>query len=208
MGSLIDASAAHVLESLERLHREEEAANIPLSDRAVRCVSRAAAEVLYALVLISRPAVILELGTSLGYSTIWLASAARRVGARVVTVERSASKIARARRNLDQAGVAKIITIVEAEVPAAFAELSGEFDFVFVDVNSNLYADIFKRARPLVNSGGLMFFDGFGGFDNWSTHSDLIRLSSSIEQDEEFDGMILPLAGGFMLAVRTGAQPR
>jgi predicted O-methyltransferase YrrM len=207
VGPLLEPRAARVIEALQRLDSEEEEGRVPKSDRLVRCVSRAAAELLYTLVLVARPATILELGTSVGYSTIWLASAARRVDGKVVTVDREGFKVSSARRNLDEAGVASVVTTVEAEIPAVLAELTDRFDFVFVDVSSDLYADIFGSIQSLVNLGGFFFFDGIWDFKNWSSHPDLVRLRSVVAKDENFTGMLLPMEKGYFLAVRTGEVP-
>src|SRR5262245_49909485 len=68
---------------------------------------------LWMLVRLARPRRILEVGTSNAYSTIWLADAARAVGARVVTLEANPDKVRLARENLARAGVADVVEILE-----------------------------------------------------------------------------------------------
>src|SRR5262249_44854776 len=68
---------------------------------------------LWILVRLAKPKRILEVGTSNAFSTIWLADAARAVGARVVTLEANPDKARVARENLTRAGVADVVEIVE-----------------------------------------------------------------------------------------------
>jgi predicted O-methyltransferase YrrM len=93
------------------------------------------AELLALLVRVGRRTRILELGTSNGYSTIWLAWAAAPCGGRVTTIDQSPEKHDQARRNLEAAGLADAVELRTGEIGAVLAELEGPFDLVFLDAD-------------------------------------------------------------------------
>src|SRR5579871_4490462 len=85
------------------------------------------------LVRSSRRQRMLELGTSNGYSTIWLASAARELGGQVTSVDHSAAKLAQADVNLHRANLRQFVDLRLGDASAVIDTLSGPFDFVFFD---------------------------------------------------------------------------
>ena len=103
---------------------------------------------LWILVRLARPRHILEVGTSNGYSTIWLADAARAVGGHVVTLETNPDKARLARENIARAGVADVVEIVEGPAQETLARLAGPFEIVFLDADRASYLDLPRPARP------------------------------------------------------------
>jgi predicted O-methyltransferase YrrM len=114
---------------------------------------------LWILVRGARATRILEVGTSNGYSTIWLADAARETGGRVVTLERSPEKVAEARANLARAGLADHVEIREGPAAETLAALPGPFDFVFLDADRPSYRTYLELVTPKVVRGGLLVAD-------------------------------------------------
>jgi predicted O-methyltransferase YrrM len=141
---LVDASVESVLRDLEDQGRENDAHE---TDRARKMLNleREAAELLYVLVHTGRRRRVLEIGTSNGISTIWLAAALRAVGADepLVSVERDPIKSAQARANLECAGLADRVQLLVGDATDAVASLTGPFDCVFFD------ADRWSAARQL-----------------------------------------------------------
>src|SRR5258707_15643856 len=82
---------------------------------------------------------ILEVGSSYGYSTTWLAEAARAVGGRVVSLELHAAKTEYARAQLARAGLAPYVEFRVGDALASLHQLAGPFDFVLIDLWKNLY---------------------------------------------------------------------
>src|SRR5262245_3660748 len=77
---------------------------------------------------------VLEIGTSNGYSTLWLASAARAIGGAVTTVEAAAYKVGLARANFERAGLASAIQLLHEDAGAVLARSAERgFDLVFLD---------------------------------------------------------------------------
>lgn len=107
---------------------------------------------------------VLEIGLSAGYSTLWFAEAVRRNAAgEIVTIERNPSKVRRARRNLGEAGVAGIVTIMEGDALDILRGLRDggdeRFDFVFVDADKENCKAYFDLAFPMLRPGGIVGTD-------------------------------------------------
>jgi predicted O-methyltransferase YrrM len=101
---------------------------------------------------------VLEVGTSVGFSTLWLADAVGRSG-RVVTIEMDRTKIEKARKNFRQAGVEKIIEIKRGVALDVLRSLRGRFDFVLLDADKENIIRYFDLVMPLVRKGGIITAD-------------------------------------------------
>ena len=134
---------------------------------------------------------ILEVGTSNGYSTIWLADAARDTGGHVTTVERAADKAAMARSNLDRAGLGEQVTLREGDARAVLADLAGPYDLIFLDADRADYTAYLDRLLTLLRSGGLLITD------NVVSHAgELVDFLARIKADERLDSVTLPVGNG------------
>ncbi|MBL7218526.1 MAG: O-methyltransferase [Phycisphaerae bacterium] len=101
---------------------------------------------------------IVEIGTSSGYSTIWLAMGARAVGGKVFTHEIDPEKIKIARANFKKAGVDDLITIIKGDAHETVKQHKdkGQIDAVFLDAEKKGYVDYLAQLLPLVRPGGLI----------------------------------------------------
>jgi predicted O-methyltransferase YrrM len=97
---------------------------------------------------------ILEIGTSTGHSTIWLAWAAARTGGKVTTIEIDERRHRIALDNLRQAGLADHVDARLADAHALVKELPGPFDFVFSDADKNWYLQYFLDLEPKLAVNG------------------------------------------------------
>jgi len=123
-------------------------------------VSPEGGRLLYTLIRASRPATVVEFGTSFGISTIHLAAAVRdnRTG-RVVSTELNAAKVARARANLAEAGLADVVTILAGDARETLADLPGPVGFVLLDGWKNLYLPLLRQLEPRLAAGALVVAD-------------------------------------------------
>jgi predicted O-methyltransferase YrrM len=141
---------------------------------------------------------ILEIGTSNGYSTIWLGDAAEDTGGTVVSVEIEPSRTALARENLAQAGVDASVELRTEDAAQALRGFpDAAFDLVFLDAERPDYigywADLVRTLAP----AGLLVVD------NVISHADeLIGFLALAENDERFDAVEVPIGAGVLLAVR------
>ncbi|HIV71093.1 MAG TPA: DUF1442 domain-containing protein [Candidatus Aquabacterium excrementipullorum] len=102
---------------------------------------------------------ILELGTSYGYSTIWLAEAAKATGGRVVTMELQGYKAGHAKEMAQQAGLASVIDFQVGDALKLLEQTSLRFDFVLVDLWKDLYEPCLDRFHPKLNAGAIIVSD-------------------------------------------------
>jgi predicted O-methyltransferase YrrM len=123
-------------------------------------VSPEGGRLLYTLIRASRPATVVEFGTAFGISTIHLAAAVRDNGTgRVVSTELNAAKIARARANIAEAGLADLVTILEGDALEILAELYGPVGFVLLDGWKYLYLPLLRLLEPRLTPGALVLAD-------------------------------------------------
>jgi predicted O-methyltransferase YrrM len=101
---------------------------------------------------------VFELGSAIGYSTIWLARAVGEEG-RVFYTDGSEENAAEARRNAEAAGVAGRITFLVGDALQSLDATDGELDLVFNDVDKEGYPEVLRRAVPRLRVGGLLVTD-------------------------------------------------
>jgi predicted O-methyltransferase YrrM len=169
------------------------------SDRRARYrnVAPQTAELLGVLVRATGARRILELGTSSGYSTIWLADAAQATGGRVTSVEIDPQRTRLARANLARCGLgAELLTEDGARTLAASPD--GHWDFVFLDAERPDYAGWWPQlARCLRPRGGLL------AIDNVLSHPDEVAaVGSLIDADAGVFSALVPVGAGLRLVVR------
>jgi caffeoyl-CoA O-methyltransferase len=96
----------------------------------------------------------LEIGTSTGHSTVWIAWALSRTGGRLTTIEIDPGRHEEALRNLAEAGVASLVDARLGDAHALVKEVEGPFDFVFSDADKGWYLQYFKDVDPKLVVGG------------------------------------------------------
>jgi predicted O-methyltransferase YrrM len=123
-------------------------------------VSPDVGRLLYALVRASRPETVVEFGTSFGISTIHLAAAVADNGTgRVVTTELSHRKAAAARENLEQAGLARVVNVLEGDALETLADVTGPVGLVLLDGWKDLYLPVVRLLQPQLTPGALVVAD-------------------------------------------------
>ena len=99
---------------------------------------------------------VIEIGTSSGYSTIWLAIGARASGGKVFTHEIDPKAIRMARENFKRAGVEDVITIIEGDAHETVQQYKEPIDLIFLDADKKGYLDYLQKLLPLVRPGGVI----------------------------------------------------
>lgn len=118
--------------------------NIPVSDGVI----------LYNTIIQKGYIEALEIGTSTGHSTIWIAWALSKNGGKVITVEIDESRHKEALANFRKAGLSQYIDARLGDAHVMVKELQGPFDFVFSDADKDWYINYFKDVSPKLKSGG------------------------------------------------------
>ncbi len=101
---------------------------------------------------------ILEIGTAIGYSGIWLARALP-AGGMLVTMEFNEERAREARENFARAGLADRVSVVVGDAQLKIAKVSGPFDLIFQDGDKKLYTPLLDRLVALLRPGGLLITD-------------------------------------------------
>ena len=99
---------------------------------------------------------VVEIGTSTGYSGLWLCLALRKTDGRLTTFEIDHQRATMGREHFKEAGVEKIVTVVEGDTHGQVAKLKGPIDIAFVDADKGGYVDYLNKLLPLVKPGGLI----------------------------------------------------
>ena len=147
--------------ALARLEAEDEAdaaAGLPAEERSL-AVGDEGGRLLFALVAPNAACEVLEIGASRGYSSIWLAAAARILGGRVVSLEQDPVKCEAWRRNIADAGLEEHAELVEGDALVTLPGLEDGFDLVFLDAWKHNYEALFALARTKVDPGAVVVAD-------------------------------------------------
>ena len=191
----LDDRARGVLERLEREDADERARGVPPAKRS-RQVARTTGELLFALAAPSREVSVLEIGGSRGYSTIWLAAGARVGGGRVVSLENDPRKLAVRRGNVEEAGLAEVAELVDADAFEAIPGLAGPFDLCFLDAEKDDYERLFALARTKLRPGSVVVAD------NVLSHVETLGAYSAARQaDPGLVSVTVPLDRGLEVTV-------
>ncbi|HTZ19064.1 MAG TPA: O-methyltransferase [Dissulfurispiraceae bacterium] len=192
------AKQLQLLTELERFGEDNDRA---ISDRPRRMlnITRDTGEFLSVLVRATNARRVLEIGTSNGYSTIWLADAARAIGGNVVTIELSEFKIALSAENFRRAGFSSIITQLHDEAGHALAGMKNEsFDLIFLDSERTEYPGWWPDIRRVLRRGGLLVVD------NATSHpKEMAPFVEIVDSDPEFTTCLATVGNGEFLATRS-----
>ena len=141
---------------------------------------------------------ILEIGTSNGYSTLWLADAAAPVDGAVTTIELAHDKIDMARANFARAGLDTRITLLEGDAGAMLDSLfDASFDLLFLDSKRSAYLDWWPDIRRVLRPGGLLVVD------NATSHAqEMAAFTAAVRADAGFTTSLVPVGKGEFLAVK------
>jgi caffeoyl-CoA O-methyltransferase len=192
---VLDDHVHAVLARLEEEDSAERAAGVPREERS-RAVAHTTGQFLFALVAPNAGCEVLELGGSRGYSTIWLAAAARILGGRVLSVEHDPAKAKAWRRNVAEAGLEEWAELVEGDAFDVLGTLEDGFDVVFLDAEKEDYERLFELVRPRLDPGGVVVAD------NVLSHADpLARYSAARQADPALSSVTVPLDRGLELTV-------
>jgi predicted O-methyltransferase YrrM len=192
---MIDDRVDAVLERLYADDAAQRAAGLPSSQRT-RNVDRETGRWLALLVRATNARELLEIGSSNGVSTIWLAAAARQNGGRVTGTEILPERAAEANRNLADAGLDTVAKVVADDARVTVATFPGPFDLIFIDAEKDDYVDHFEAVVDRVRIGGLILAD------NVISH-DLSAYQAVLRERSDIETVTIPIGRGVEFAVKT-----
>ena len=186
-----------LLSELERFGEANDKATAERPRRMLN-ITRDTGEFLSVLVQATSARRVLEIGTSNGYSTLWLASAAGATGGAVTTVELSDYKVGLARQNFSRSGLASSITLVQDDAGRVLERAAeASFDLVFLDAERPEYPGWWPHLKRVLRPGGLLVVD------NATSHPDQMALFVAlVKADADFTTSLVPVGNGEFLAVK------
>ncbi len=157
--------------SPDQIARGEHLANNPTKGERPWSIPHKTGVFLHDMVLHRKPHTILELGTSIGYSTAWLAHAAQTYGGHVYTVERQPHKYEIAQQNLADAGLLDTVSMYSAEISAILHRLElmpelSSIDMVFLDADRGRYHEYIPLIKNHLAPGVVLVADNAGNMAN------------------------------------------
>ena len=177
------------------------------SKNDVSIVGPAVARVLYQLAIISGAKNIFEMGSAIGYSTIWWARAVGE-GGRVVYTDGDPECAEKARRYFDRAGVSKRIKVRVGDALEILSEEKEQYDIIFNDVDKIDYPRVLRLALPRLKSGGLFITDNvlWSGRVSKPNPDDktraILEFNKSIYESPDLFTTILPIRDGVSVCVK------
>jgi predicted O-methyltransferase YrrM len=141
---------------------------------------------------------ILELGTSYGYSGIWLAEAARASGGRLVTMELSEKKSAYAREMSKKAGLDTLVDFKVGDAVKMIGELPHGIDFVLVDLWKDLYEPCLEAFYPKLSPGAIIVSDNM--IEPAMNREDVMRYQRAIRSKAKMTSILVPVGSGLEIS--------
>jgi predicted O-methyltransferase YrrM len=160
-------------------------------------IPRTSAEVLRAFALGNKAQTVLELGTSAGYSAIWLASAVEEFGGKVYTVELAKPKIEMAKQSFAEAGLSNSIEQIEGEAGKVLDNWDKEIDIVFLDADKPNYLSYIQKFEKHLKAGSMIIADNATDFaDSMQDYLEYVTTSN------RYYSFLLNIDHGLMISIK------
>jgi len=160
-------------------------------------ISRVTAEFMYNLIVDGKLKSAVEIGTSNGYSGIWLGKALKQTGGKLLTIEFYDKRLDIAKENFEKCGISDIVETKRGDAATILEYLPDDFetDFVFIDANKAQYIKFFHLIAPHLKVGGYI------ACDNVISHAQKVQpFLEDINANPDYENVVLPLPAGLSLA--------
>lgn len=165
--------------------------------RRYRNIEAESAKLLGMLVRTQQSKQILEIGTSTGYSTLWLAEAAKSVGGKVQTLEINAFRSAQAKKYAQEFGLESFIDFWVGDASDYLAQVTESYDLILLDAERGCYVSYWNDLKRLLQFSGNTLI-----VDNVISHAAEVKdFLELIKADENYMSTILPVGAGLCLVV-------
>lgn len=179
--------------------------NVPIIQKEVRCF-------LGTILKYKPPKNIIELGTAIGYSSLFMSDYLSS-GGHIITFEREKDYYEIAKSNIKRAGKEKCIDIIFGDAYENVKKISGKYDFIFMDANKSMYRYYFDTLFPMLNVGGIIVCDnilykGMISNDNLAPRKQntiitgLREFLDYISHNSKVETSIIPIGDGVSLSVK------
>lgn len=139
----------------------------------------------------------LEIGTSNGYSGIWISKALKHNGGKLTTIEYYEKRIVLAQEHFKICNVDDVITIRQGSALDVLETLDEEFDFVFIDANKREYVKYFEVISPHVKKGGII------AADNILSHAEKVQTYvDAVSNNPDYQTQLIPFPAGLLVSYK------
>ncbi len=197
-----------VLKKLEKRAELEKSEKIQVShDERMLAISSETGEFFNILLKAIKAKKILEIGMSVGFSTLWFADAILSNNGKIITIEENRNKIAMAKKNFEEAGVSAQIEIQEGKALQILHKLATsesdqqEFDFVFLDADKENNIEYFDLVLPLVRIGGIIATDNILYPEKF--RPEMKKFTEYIKSKPNVQTITLDLGNGEEISIKT-----
>jgi predicted O-methyltransferase YrrM len=191
---VLDEYEARSAEETRRWHSQEWKDFVRERDQFLLAVGPETGQFMNLLIREAKSKVILEVGTSYGYSTLWLAEAARATGGRVITLELQANKQDYARERMVRAGLADVVEFKRGDALDLLANLDTNVDFVLLDLWKDLYIPCFELFYSRLNPDAIVVADNMRFPE--SARANAAAYRAHVQSKPEIQSVLLPIGSG------------
>jgi predicted O-methyltransferase YrrM len=206
VGKSMDAAFESVLQEysarseaeLKRMRELDRAEHERVRDQFLLAIGPGSGQLMNLLARETRARTILEIGTSYGYSTLWLADAARTAGGKVITLEHIPEKAAYARAAMAKAGLADFVDFRVGDAIQLLSHLEERLDFVLLDLWKEFYIPCFDLFYPRLNPGAIVVADNM--IFPAATQKDAREYREHVRAKADMQSVLLPIGHGIELS--------
>lgn len=200
-------SISRILEELEKrsILEKSRSIDVPQKERML-AITKETGELLNMILRLKNAKNILEIGTSVGYSTIWCAEAIAKKSGKIITIEQDPEKIRRANENFQKAEIEDIVTIKEGIAIKILKELRIQeknkdfFDFVLIDADKENIIEYFDLILPMVALGGIIVTDNMLYPEKY--RQNMKKFSDYLKSKPELITTTLPIGNGEEMTIK------
>lgn len=174
---------------LEQIDRQDRIDGTPRLER-LRQIPEETGKFLALLLSVSPPGQVIEIGTSAGYSTLWLALACRETGKKITTFEILEDKAFFAGETFEAGAVTDVVELINRDARESLANYN-DIAFCFLDAEKEVYMDCYEKVIPNMVKGGIFVADN--AINHFETLKPFIDIAL---HDERVDAMVVPIGKG------------
>ncbi len=180
------------MKQLEELDAQDRADGIPRLER-LRQIPAETGKFIALLAASAPPGQYLEIGSSAGYSSLWLSLACRDLGRKLTTFEILAAKVELARQTFEMTGVGDVVSLIHGDALDHLLSYSN-VSFCFLDAEKEIYKDCYELLIPKMVSGGILIADNALNFEK------ILRpMLNQALADQRVDALVVPIGQGVLL---------